>query len=478
MLTPAQEIELKENLKGLFELIIRKIAEKVPNAKKEIIKKEMNKYSFPYFKYDKNGPSLGMVQIDKITKEHTWVHLPPSEIETAVIEDGGDKYSDKISAIINDSLKDTKDMTGHTEARLLSQDLILRIIVGLLDSELTNRDEFLKILTEEIIHTIKDEAIDSKILIKLENFVVGEEEIKFTSRNTEYLIRQTKSSDINYEVTNAYDALSHDKNMKLISNPPTAIMVITKPTTSVETFYPLEAERVVAILRLFKTSGVDYISMRRVANTILGMPPFDREPFDFMKRYLEGICFVDKSENAKFIKFFNLLDPVLPKGAYDIFRKLSDESSDYIIFSYDRYCDSLSKFKSDSRKITEAIIGLEALFDYGEPIELTYKLKTRVAKLLGYLGKNPEEVAQNVNKACRIRGGFVHGGISNTKEKELEELRTNISDYLRIAIVLFFVAVKSNKGLFITALDNLIIDSSKDEKFIKDFNLDMIKEVM
>ena len=93
-----------------------------------------------------------------------------------------------------------------------------------------------------------------------------------------------------------------------------------------------------------------------------------------------------------------------------------------INIAYNRYKESLTRHISLDEKLTFSIMGLEALFLSGNN-ELSYQLRVKAAKLLGYLNEPPEEVLTNIKKAYNIRSKYLHGSVlRETKNEEASQL--------------------------------------------------------
>ena len=98
-------------------------------------------------------------------------------------------------------------------------------------------------------------------------------------------------------------------------------------------------------------------------------------------------------------------------------------------------------------RLTYVMMGLEALY-LAESSELSHRLAQRVAKIMGFLGFNSQEVYKEIKEAYGIRSKFIHG--ASFKEKEIYragDLVDKIIRYLQISILTFLeLGHAANKG--------------------------------
>ena len=114
-------------------------------------------------------------------------------------------------------------------------------------------------------------------------------------------------------------------------------------------------------------------------------------------------------------------------------------------------------------------MGLEALFSK-ENQELLYRLKMRISKFLSLLGYNPYKIKGKIKDAYAIRSLFAHGGILSYKDRrkyelkgvQLDQFLKEISDYLRISIVLA-IMINYEKEKFVDIIDDSLIDHEKEK---------------
>ena len=167
-------------------------------------------------------------------------------------------------------------------------------------------------------------------------------------------------------------------------------------------------------LRLFKAGDVDF-GLTFTFNGIIGFNLFDAYPYrNPMKEY-----FLDESEIEAFkawLKLFNSLsiekDSPIDRALYRLER------------TYDR--------ASAAERITDAVIGLEALASLASHSEITYRVSQRIAFLLSKTKEKRASWAGSVSKFYEIRSAIAH---SNTTHSDANEDNADtIQHYLRLAI--------------------------------------------
>lgn len=109
-------------------------------------------------------------------------------------------------------------------------------------------------------------------------------------------------------------------------------------------------------------------------------------------------------------------------------------------------------------------MGLESLY-LTENQELSYRLRTRIARVFGLLGRDPYAAKNIANDAYNVRSAFVHGNrVKKDDSKTIikrygnfEALLNAVLDQLRIAIVALRLS-GLDKEEFIKLIDNSFID--------------------
>jgi len=114
--------------------------------------------------------------------------------------------------------------------------------------------------------------------------------------------------------------------------------------------------------------------------------------------------------------FTGFVNRFLPKLPAD-WRYINLEFSNPLNIAYYRYVEALENYQRRERAITFAVMGLEALV-LEKGAELTYKFRSRLARLVSYLEFDPRSVYDILGQAYSIRSDFVHGSVSKPKNKE------------------------------------------------------------
>jgi len=221
-------------------------------------------------------------------------------------------------------------------------------------------------------------------------------------------------------------------------------------------------KKIELIFLLFKTAftycaSYELFQIPHGGNCIPSMTKFISIP-------ILNVYTIKKDEEEQLKKFCNEVYQKLPK---DIVK--SEE--DYLI-AYWRYYDSLAYSFAIERKITDIIMGLEALYS-NETDELKYRVKMRIIKLFNLLnlGYDSLKMAAEIDAAYKIRNKYAHGAATaNLKAKIDSEydggcnaLFINVLDYLRKSIILMLFCGESKKKL-IELIDNSLIDSKSEKK--------------
>lgn len=170
---------------------------------------------------------------------------------------------------------------------------------------------------------------------------------------------------------------------------------------------------------------------------------------------------MDEEDRAAFENFWTRMMPQLPNEGYGHNRERVVSTD----ISYNRYSDALLSWGMPvERRISDAVIGLESLF-LSEMDELSYRLRLRVAKLLGIFGFVPGSVKETVGLAYEVRSCFLHGShvsrkVLNKIERQhdgLDKLLLNVLDYLRCSIVTVILTA-IHKAELINRLDASFLD--------------------
>lgn len=223
-----------------------------------------------------------------------------------------------------------------------------------------------------------------------------------------------------------------------------------------------KVNKAIGILRLFKVGSIKYSSYRMLSESVIDvmargtLTSGDKETS--LEKYL-----ITKKEEKKLIKFWRLLEESLPKS----FIGFDTSEIDNKTIAYNRYSDSLLHNGVIERRIANVVMGLEALF-MTDSKELSYKLQTRVSRLLGLLGYDSIKIREVIKDAYGVRSKFAHGDQLSKKERlrlekkygDIKNLLLQVLDYLRISIITVLIYNKEKEKL-IKQIDNSLIDKKK-----------------
>lgn len=320
----------------------------------------------------------------------------------------------------------------------------------------SKRQEYLNALLSLVTTHVNGEKLKYSSEVKLKGVGPPGSGIKLNISETEFHLRRVTVADLAKEQY-------HTGYREPFPDDPSAILSIQFLSTG-----PYEIQRKVAqaisVLRLFKVGSVRYLSYTMDSESLLD--PFAGSIHSSGKHQVGYEQYIiDEADVPKLESFWQELSKVLPAGG------LGQSTTDVepIGIAYQRYSDALLTFGTVERRIAESVMGLESLFLRGsENQELTYRLRMRVAKVLGLLGANPYLAKRVANDAYTIRSAFVHGDIVPEKDKRdiekrhtsLPSLLKSVLNQLRVAINLFLMSGQGKDEL-INLIDNSFIDQDK-----------------
>jgi hypothetical protein len=228
--------------------------------------------------------------------------------------------------------------------------------------------------------------------------------------------------------------------------------------------FQILADKYIALFRLFRVGGVHYTSYRMFSDIIL--PPFftGMMTMNANKNLSANPYFVKKSEEKVLHNFLNNLQP--PKDIYHFLEK----KVNHLTIAFDRYSEALLENTYPERKITNVVMGMEALFS-SDSIELNFRLSTRVSKVLSFLGQDSLKTKETLLMAYKVRSTFSHGGhldtgMKNKLEREyssVDNFLYLIANYLRIGLIVMLSCGLTKENL-IKLIDNSLIDSEKNKE--------------
>lgn len=202
-------------------------------------------------------------------------------------------------------------------------------------------------------------------------------------------------------------------------------------------------ENLIIALRLLKKGVPYYTSIFRYTKLdLIYSKPMIEIPF---KSYIastseqKSVYFIRKVETAKLKRLFLLI------GIYKNKVRYTEIAINCFSHSYDR--------QSIEDKVIDYALCLEALFSYGSPDSLTYKLRTRCSRFIARGIKKRSEISDLIARFYTVRSAIVHGG---NYEKKLKPTDLNeIEEYLKISIMKILTKKIQNKKQYEELLQRL-----------------------
>lgn len=139
--------------------------------------------------------------------------------------------------------------------------------------------------------------------------------------------------------------------------------------------------------------------------------------------------------------------------------------------AFHRYNDALLKTEVNAYKILSAITSMEALLSDGST-EITFKIRTRTAKLLSFFGCDALDTSEKMKNAYNLRSKLVHGSKPEDKQIDLLEFARNhtheILNFNRLCLLTALQLKKSaDRQRLVKLIDNSLIDSKSESKLKK-----------
>lgn len=233
-----------------------------------------------------------------------------------------------------------------------------------------------------------------------------------------------------------------------------------------------EIETWMNIFRLFKPSNViaTYQTVSPISIFEHPISQSSEQPSDtFWQGKIEPIdtssykLYVKTEEEDLLRSFVQKIKPVLSA----ISRKTYLTGSSYDLALH-RYNDALLKSEVNAYKILSSISSIEALLSDGTT-EITYKMRLRMAKLLGYYGFDPIDIYKKIDKGYTLRSKLVHGASTKSGKGDLLEFaREHTHEIVNFNRICLLIALQLKnelgKDALIEAINYSFIDSKANEK--------------
>ncbi len=221
-----------------------------------------------------------------------------------------------------------------------------------------------------------------------------------------------------------------------------------------------DIDKLLIVLRLWSSGNIDFLRYTISGDRVVG-ERLQHGINNAYKQSSELSYLVPSNKEREFKSFFNVLFAILPLNMYG-----SKKNESSITIALDRYTEAACEAGSLERKITNIMMGLEALFST-DGVEIAYKLRLRVAKFLSVFDKPALQMAELLKKGYDIRSKFSHGSILKIKEKteytKDSQFLVSLLDMLRLAIVAFIV-LNLEKEEIIRLLDKAMINDQENER--------------
>jgi len=330
----------------------------------------------------------------------------------------------------------------------LIQKSILKCVSGKWSSDINEIQ-----LVESVLKDLRGEPVKSGALVGLQGVALETAVIDLPGGT---ILRRPTISDLEKEMPANYaPVLSADTSI------PSAILNVSCLARSPHEVQE-EVEKAVAILRLFKTGSVKWLSYKLYSDTVkwhFGGTLSSGDRFTACDTFL-----ITKDEVEPLRIFWDEVEAILPRN----FFRFEDVRTDHLAIAYTRYSDAALDTGPIERRIMTAVMGLEALF-LEEKQELAYRVKMRISKCLYFLQYNPLEVKDRLADAYDVRNKFAHGSILDKKtKKKLESkygdvttLFKTVLDYLRVSIILTMVCTVE-KSVLLHLIDASLVHAESE----------------
>ena len=444
--------------KKILELV-KKTIEIVENEKEhnnlEFSNYEYEKYRVTEFQYTNSGTQF------KLTKEYFYIPFLLNLPELLQMIFNTEEYR-QLADYIKKNLP--QEESGSEEISFFIQRIIRKY-----SETFTISQSQINTVTQGFISDLTKTVPESMAIVQLVGLILHPEEIVLGSG---IKIRKPRKED--FEIERPVSLTLHE--------PPylktTAILEISKQTNRPMDIQA-EIEKAITLLQLFRVGSIKYTTGRMHSSSRSTLLNCTMGSGDSNYPVYTYIINDGESENLQY--FCNALSERLPLNIFQLW----GQDKDYQSIAFDRYEDALIQTGIDERKITNIMMGFEALyFKKNERQELDYRLQMRIAKVLGKFSFDPILVKNAVKDAYNIRSIFSHGSLLSTEKKESYQnkyeggvggLTKLVLDFLRISLIVS-ISIEMEKAKWIDLIDNALIQESENEEL--DNVLGLTKEII
>ena len=350
--------------------------------------------------------------------------------------------------------------SGNTNVDIALEHVAARLIRLIVAARTSAWERQFPRLFRRFLIIVREGPSPKSVKVELRGLIMGSPLLRFTSERARIFIRPSNRNDLTIEMRSddaVHFATSHCPRR---NDYPSAILRISLARACPRQLQQA-VEEAIAILRLFRLAGIEYIRYRMISpsDTFFGEEISEaRYPLEGQGSYT--ICPADSRRLRLFWK--GMSGPVKQSLLRDAPRRIESSAT-----AFGFYNEAL-RGHDHHKKTAFAIMGLEALLLPGADGELSYRFGTRLAKLLGLCGGDPHRIRRLAKLGYSVRSAFAHGGhLSREDKKKIDKeggvgvVATQVLDYLRriIVTVLTFGDTRDN---LIALLDESLVDSRKD----------------
>jgi len=327
----------------------------------------------------------------------------------------------------------------------------------------------IEMIAQGFISDLTKTPAESGAIVQLVGLILHPEEIDLGS---EIKIRKPKKEDFEIE-----RHMFHFLPEPVFLNP-TAFLEISKKTSKPMEIQT-EIQKAITLLQFFRIGSVKYISyqMNSSSRTLFGNMTVGSGDTSYpVYTYI-----ISQKDSEKLQYFWTALSEYLSQNIY----QPGGQEKDHVSIAFDRYKDALIQTEIDERRITNIMMGLEALyFGENERQEMDYRLQLRMGKVLGMLSFDPILVKNAVKEAYNIRSIFSHGGLLDVKDKNrclkkfpggLVPLTKFMIDLLRVSLIMSII-IKTKKTQLVNLIDNSMVNEKDNQDLVN--VLDPIKKLI
>ncbi|MDZ8050789.1 MAG: hypothetical protein RMX68_020640 [Aulosira sp. ZfuVER01] len=402
-----------------------------------------------------------------ITKKN---YIPSAEVINLI------KDSTYYKLILEETIKDDSKIDS------ISLDSLIDFFTNFILNNSDFHENQIDLFIEQFLSDINQEPFKCSANIELSGIIIKAAPIEFSINGFKIILREIRIQDLEEDHI-IYPYL----NLSPVKSSPTCV---PSAILNIESYIlekwklQLEIEKIIAILRLFKVCSARYISykldseailwQRRIGGTITSLKYLNVVPYKKIK--------ITEQDVANLIYFYRKIVNYIPECLYE--SNIENKGMVHLAIAYRHYCEAILNNTTLEEKITNAVIGLEALI-LSENQEIAFRFCIRGAKILSLFNYSAIEVKKKLKAAYNIRSTFVHGDDIEL-EKEVRKLDQNyqsqdflieILDYLRVLIIIIIFLSKQNefvnskrgvnnfeKRKFLDIVDDSLIDKQQENK--------------